>query len=72
MNHSLIRHTLMLFTVFSGLVSCQGAASIENPYLSPIDIVASPDGGRLYVALHTGLAHSLVVAGGWVDTAFDR
>jgi len=60
MNHSLIRHTLMLFTVFSGLVACQGAASTENPYLSPIDIVASPDEGRLYVALHTGQAIAAV------------
>lgn len=33
-----------------------GGAVAASPYQSPIDIVAAPDGSRLYVALHTGEA----------------
>ncbi len=59
MNNSLTSRIPIVIIFFSGLMCCQGVTAttaIESPYLSPKDIVASPNGHRLYVALHTGQA----------------
>jgi YVTN family beta-propeller protein len=63
MKHSPLTRTTLVCTWLICAMNCPSALSIdtgESVTRSPIDLVASPDGNRLYVALKTGQAIAVV------------
>ncbi len=63
MNHSPLRRSLAVCACLISMMSCHSALCADTGAsltLSPIDLVASPDGNRLYVALKTGQAIAVV------------
>ncbi|MCP4452186.1 MAG: beta-propeller fold lactonase family protein [Planctomycetes bacterium] len=65
MKHSSRPSTILVCLWLISTVTCHSALSIEGrpTPLSPIDLVASADGNRLYVALNTGQAIAAVDPG---------
>ena len=63
MNHSPLRCTVAVCICLINMMTCRCALSTDtgtNVPLSPIDLVASPDGNRLYVALQSGQAIAVI------------
>ncbi|NQV34410.1 MAG: c-type cytochrome [Phycisphaeraceae bacterium] len=63
MNHSPLRRTIAVCICLIHMMTCRGALAADtgkSQYLSPIDLVASPHGDRLYVALQSGQAVAVI------------